>query len=203
MSEQKGSYAHVGLPGLRELFAYVDGRPLEEEKRDLEADLKVLTIIPKDPSEPVNMVHDVVAPHALRRAIEAEQQLTEKDATIKELEQQVKKWKSLAESKVTHVHYNDNEHLRKALEVARWDIKQIAKYPDDKEYSARFATLALEAINAALGEEASSLPNCPHCGKNDRLLPHWEKSNLWACIHCSQPFDANGSLEALGEGDKP
>lgn len=48
----------------------------------------------------------------------------EKDATIKELEQQVKKWKSLAESKVTHVHYNDNELLRKALKFAGWDIKQ-------------------------------------------------------------------------------
>lgn len=59
-----------------------------------------------------------------RQYVQAESVIREKDATIKELEQQVKKWKSLAESKVTHVHYNDNEHLRKALKFAGWDIKQ-------------------------------------------------------------------------------
>lgn len=49
---------------------------MKEQKRDLEADLKILTAIPRNPNEPVNMVHGVVAPHALRRAIEAEHQLT-------------------------------------------------------------------------------------------------------------------------------
>lgn len=48
---------------------------MTEIKRDLHEDLKIMTLITKDPDEPVDMVHDVVTPHALRRAIAAEDEV--------------------------------------------------------------------------------------------------------------------------------
>lgn len=53
-----------------------------EDKRDLENDLKILTIIPWEPGDPVDLVRNVVAPHALRRAIAAEAALAEAQQTI-------------------------------------------------------------------------------------------------------------------------
>lgn len=85
---------------------------------------RVLYQASKPGAVPLAVDADTIADDLLLTMEQANQQLTEKDATIKELEQQVKKWKSLAESKVTHVHYNDNELLRKALKFAGWDIKQ-------------------------------------------------------------------------------
>ncbi|WP_110930935.1 hypothetical protein [Paenibacillus bouchesdurhonensis] len=152
MSE-KGSYAHVGLPGLGQLFAYVEGKPLEEEKRDLEADLKVLTIIPKDPRGPVNMVHDVVAPHALRRAIEAERQLTEKDAII----QREYALKHEAYNNITRAHETmaDNAeeiaNLRKALEIQQNYLMELRDVTPYELYQEQI-TNVLNESNAALGE---------------------------------------------------
>ncbi|MEO3947651.1 hypothetical protein [Gorillibacterium sp. CAU 1737] len=48
-----------------------------EKPRDLQEDLRNLALIPRDPDDPVDMVHDVVTPHALRRAIAAEAAISE------------------------------------------------------------------------------------------------------------------------------
>lgn len=50
--------------------------------RDLHKDLEILCAITRNPGDPIEMVHDVVAPHALRRAIAAESLIQQKDAEI-------------------------------------------------------------------------------------------------------------------------
>lgn len=44
-------------------------------KRDLKKDLGILESITKNPSEIEDMVYEVVAPHAIRRAIAAEEEV--------------------------------------------------------------------------------------------------------------------------------
>jgi hypothetical protein len=64
-----------------------------EEKRDLAADLKLITIIPRAPRAPIDPTHDIIAPHALRRAIAAETALAEaqeaRRKTISELPEEL------------------------------------------------------------------------------------------------------------------
>lgn len=55
------------------------------DERDLAADLKILEAFSRDSNESIDMVHDVVAPHALRRAIAAESLIQQKDAQINRL----------------------------------------------------------------------------------------------------------------------
>lgn len=192
MSEQKGSYAHVGLPGLGQLFAYVNGRAMEEEKRDLEADLKVLTIIPKDPSEPVNMVHDVVAPHALRRAIEAERQLTEKDEENKQLMSIAEDWQ---------------RQYVQAEGVIREKDATIKKFEDDALYwyreTEKTRSMYLAAHDEKVGlrkaleearnvmEDALSVGEARHKSFDQALCP-------W----CDLIMGVESINRAIGEGDK-
>lgn len=77
MSEQKGSYAHVGLPGLRELFF---GEP-----RGMKEDAKLT-------AEEIKRIYELQAENGYRfislEAVDVKftfQQLAEKDATIASL----------------------------------------------------------------------------------------------------------------------
>lgn len=171
MSEQKGSYAHVGLPGLRELFAGGEKVMKEDSQQRLSEIQKIYetqlangnrTIQLNVPSfefllQQLTEKDEII--EALRISKEHEIELhartcIEKDETIKALREDKRKIYAIYEEQCARgsEYYNENIRLRKALAVARYDIKQITKYPDDKEYTSRFETLALEQINAALGE---------------------------------------------------
>lgn len=117
MSEQKGSYAHVGLPGLRELFAG-GGKAMKYELSNEEA---IQAIKSNYPPENCTMLRE-----ALDMAMNALQVLAEKDATI----QREYTLKHEAYNNLTRCHETmaDNAEeitrLRKALKFAGWDIKQ-------------------------------------------------------------------------------
>lgn len=123
---------------------------MKEERRDLEADLKILTAIPSDSSEPVNMVHDVVAPHALRRAIEAERQITEKDATIKKLQQDIGNYKSWTPNAWDNA--QELVRLREALNDARDSIQVIDVHGEDPRTVTMYCEKTIKLIDSALGE---------------------------------------------------
>lgn len=126
---------------------------MKEIQRDLHEDLKIMTLIPKDPDEPVDMVHDVVTPHAIRRAIAAEEEVerltaenTVKSAAIKKYENDAEYWYQESEKArsmflATHV---EKVRLRKALEDARAFVR------------ANWDKTAIRVINDALGEEVES-----------------------------------------------
>ncbi len=163
MSEQKGSYAHVGLPGLRELFAGGSKGMKEREIRALLHDGsevimntgdKVLFQASTPGAMPLAVDADTIADDLLLTLEQANQQLTEKEEIIKrEYDLKHEAYNNLTRCHETMAdNAEEITRLRKALVVARWDIKQIAKYPDDKEYVMKFATIAFEQINSALGE---------------------------------------------------
>jgi hypothetical protein len=56
---------------------------MTEVKRDLHKDLEIVSL--GDLSDPVDLMWDVVAPHALRRAIAAESLIQQKDAEIERI----------------------------------------------------------------------------------------------------------------------
>ncbi|MNJ58706.1 hypothetical protein D3C77_543550 [compost metagenome] len=126
---EKGSYAHVGLPGLRELFA--GGGKRMKEEREIRSILHDGTEVVFNTGDRV--LFQASRPEGMPLAIDADSLVDDLILTLEQKDETI-------------------TGLRKALKVARWDIKQIAKYPDDKEYIARFVTLALEQINSALGE---------------------------------------------------
>ncbi|MNM95241.1 hypothetical protein D3C81_1076740 [compost metagenome] len=66
------------------------------------------------------------------------------------------------------------------------------------EVTPEWCTRRIEPVEA---EDKSKLPSCPKCGNNQRLLPHWSKSNLWVCLPCSEPFDTNNLPQNKLGGD--
>lgn len=151
MTEQKGSYAHVGLPGLRELFAQV-----EAKKHGLSNEEAIQAIKANYPPESYTVLRE-----ALDMAMDALQQLTKKDATIKELQEEVKKWKTLAEAKILFVSDGNNERmweyqedniaLRKALEIQQnylMELREVTPYELYREQ----ITNVLKESNSALRE---------------------------------------------------
>lgn len=86
----------------------------------------------------------------------------EKDATIKELQDKVKKWRAQAEAKILFVSNGNNERmyelqednlaLRKALEDARDSIQVIDAHGERPWEVTSYCERAIELIDAALGE---------------------------------------------------
>ncbi|MNC27172.1 hypothetical protein D3C81_606430 [compost metagenome] len=150
MTEQKGCYAHVGLPGLRELFSATN--PKEEVKGKtygLSNEEAINAIKANYPPESYTVLRE-----SLDMAMDALQQLTEKDATIKELEQKRDYYKNdrndfqLKYTKLS----GENTSLRKALEETRISIGNAYEFGYLRETGEGDVQRMLDRINSALGE---------------------------------------------------
>lgn len=120
---------------------------IDEVKRNLELDLKVLTTIPPDPSE-VNMISDVVAPHALRRAIAAEAEIENarslRDFAVKKSNERLKE--EIASHGPEGRNYTNREHVELLLAKAEQD-KELIYWKEQARTNERLERKAYELID--------------------------------------------------------
>lgn len=175
MSE-KGSYAHVGLPGLRELFSGGARKTKDDAKQT---------------TKEIQRIFESQAENGYRfislEAVDVKflfQQLTEKDATIEKLQDMSQRWKKAFTNA-------DKQYLKKEKEAA--ELRRMIEGRDERLGialdEAKRLRKALEEARSVM-EDALSIGEARH--SFDQALCPW----------CDLIMGVEAINAALGEGDK-